>query len=164
MCPIVPDKTEKTTFIGDLWPAVTLFQRPDTLYCSWFRFKLICRSLKIFDMLFGDCPFIEFLVIEVNMSLQNKIVVVTGGATGIGFALAQTFSDRGAVVVIGSRRQSAIDEAIHQSGSKLHGKTVDVGNRDDVNEFVAWVEATHGPVDVLINAAGSTSKIAPWRP
>jgi NADP-dependent 3-hydroxy acid dehydrogenase YdfG len=92
------------------------------------------------------------------MSLQNKIVVVTGGATGIGFALAQSFSEKGAQVVIGSRRQSAIDEAIQKSGGKLHGKAVDVGNRTDVNQFMTWVESTYGKVDVLVNAAGVNIK------
>lgn len=92
------------------------------------------------------------------MSLQNKIVVVTGGATGIGFALAQSFAEKGALVVIGSRRQSAIDEAVQKSVGKLHGKAVDVGNRDEVNQFISWVESTVGPVDILVNAAGVNIK------
>lgn len=92
------------------------------------------------------------------MSLENQIVVVTGGATGIGLAMAQLFAKRGATVIIGARRQSKIDEAIGQSEGKIHGKTVDVANRDDVNAFMDWVVATHGPVDVLINAAGVNIK------
>jgi NADP-dependent 3-hydroxy acid dehydrogenase YdfG len=92
------------------------------------------------------------------MSLENQIVVVTGGGTGIGLAMAQLFAKRGATVIIGARRQSKIDEAIGQSEGKIDGKTVDVANRADVNAFMDWVVATHGPVDVLVNAAGINIK------
>jgi len=70
-------------------------------------------------------------------SLANKTVVISGGATGIGLALALEFVSHGAIVVIGSRRQSAIDEAIKASDGKLHGKKLDVVDRLGVNEFMA---------------------------
>jgi NADP-dependent 3-hydroxy acid dehydrogenase YdfG len=92
------------------------------------------------------------------MSLENQVVVVTGGATGIGLALANAFADRGARVVIGSRRQSAIDDAVGQSQGKLKGHTLDVANRQDVNNFMAWVAKEVGDVDILINAAGINIK------
>ncbi len=86
--------------------------------------------------------------------LKNKHVVVTGGATGIGFAIAHQFANSGAKVAIGSRREGAIAEAIKLSGMKLVGHTVDVANRSSVNEFFSWVEQTIGQVDILVNAAG----------
>ena len=91
-------------------------------------------------------------------SLANKTVVISGGATGIGLALALEFVSHGAIVVIGSRRQSAIDDAIKASGGKLHGKTLDVVDRPGVNEFMAWVKQTIGTIDILVNAAGVNIK------
>jgi NADP-dependent 3-hydroxy acid dehydrogenase YdfG len=92
------------------------------------------------------------------MSVKNQIVVVTGGATGIGQAIARAFADRGARVIIGSRRQTAIDSAIADAAGKLQGRTLDVTNREDVNSFMSWVASSVGPIDVLVNAAGVNIK------
>ena len=87
-------------------------------------------------------------------TLQNKRVVVTGGATGIGFAIANLFAQSGAKVAIGSRRETAISEAIAFSNNLLIGHCLDVANRKSVESFFAWVEKSIGPVDILVNAAG----------
>lgn len=92
-------------------------------------------------------------MIEVN-GLKNKKVVVTGGATGIGFAIAQLFANNGATVAIGSRREAAIADAIARSGNMLIGHTVDVANRTSVNDFFAWISQSLGQVDILVNGAG----------
>jgi NADP-dependent 3-hydroxy acid dehydrogenase YdfG len=91
-------------------------------------------------------------------SLINKHVVVTGGATGIGFGIAQLFAECGAKVAIGSRRQSAIDEAIASTGKKMIGHCVDVANRSSVQEFFEWLEDALGQVDILVNGAGVNIK------
>lgn len=91
-------------------------------------------------------------------NLANKIVVISGGATGIGLALALEFASHGARVVIGSRRQSAIDNAIKTSGGKLNGRTLDVVDRTGVNSFIQWVTSTVGEIDILVNAAGVNIK------
>ena len=54
-------------------------------------------------------------------TLQNKRVVVTGGATGIGFAIANLFAQSGAKVAIGSRRESAISCLLYTSPSPRDG-------------------------------------------
>lgn len=105
------------------------------------------------------------MIVEEGLKDQN--VVVTGGATGIGLAIAILFAQHGAKVVIGSRRQSAIDEAIRLSGNILQGHCVDVADRSSVVEFFDWIEKTIGRVDILVNAAGinikerSITKMAP---
>jgi NADP-dependent 3-hydroxy acid dehydrogenase YdfG len=86
--------------------------------------------------------------------LKNKTVVVTGGATGIGFAIADLFSKSGAKVAIGSRRQDAIDRAIQLSNSDILGHTLDVALRESVEGFFAWIATSIGQVDILVNAAG----------
>lgn len=93
-----------------------------------------------------------------NSTLSGKNVVVTGGATGIGLAIAQQFAARGANVVIGSRRQNAIDAAIQSSGSPLRGHTVDVADRASVQSFFQWIESEVGVVDILVNGAGVNIK------
>ena len=141
--PIVPFTTERTALKGHRAAKGGVGLPQQVNLCYAFLPIIHREPLRISDF---------------NMSLQNKIVVVTGGATGIGFALAQSFAEKGALVVIGSRRQSAIDEAVQKSVGKLHGKAVDVGNRDEVNQFISWVESTVGPVDILVNAAGVNIK------
>lgn len=91
-------------------------------------------------------------------ALQGKFVVVTGGATGIGLAIAKEFVTRGATVVIGSRRQSAIDDAIKICGKGASGKPVDVADRSSVQHFFQWVSEHVPQVDILVNAAGVNIK------
>ncbi len=92
-------------------------------------------------------------MIEVS-ALKNKHVVVTGGATGIGFAIAELFAQSGAKVAIGSRRQEAMDLAMAASESKITGHVVDVATRSSVVRFFEWVASSLGHVDILVNAAG----------
>lgn len=91
-------------------------------------------------------------------ALQNLSVVVTGGASGIGYALATAFAARGAKVAIGSRRNSAVEEAVAASQGKLTGKVLDVVDRGSVQHFFDWVKETQGDVDILVNAAGINIK------
>lgn len=93
-----------------------------------------------------------------SQSLLGKNVVVTGGATGIGFAIAHQFALANARVVIGSRRETALEEAIRNSGKIQAGKALDVASRSSVEAFFAWVDATLGQVDILVNAAGVNIK------
>ena len=89
-----------------------------------------------------------------TQALKNKHVVVTGGATGIGFAIANLFSQSGAKVAIGSRRDVAIADAIKASGGNLLGRTVDIAKRSSVERFFEWVAEDLGQVDILVNSAG----------
>jgi NAD(P)-dependent dehydrogenase (short-subunit alcohol dehydrogenase family) len=53
--------------------------------------------------------------------LHGKVTVVTGGSTGIGFAIAKRFVDEGAFVFITSRRQRELDEAVKAIGNNVVG-------------------------------------------
>jgi len=96
--------------------------------------------------------------VRMPLPLENKSVVVTGGATGIGFALADGFQKAGCRVAIGSRRQSAIDDALRHLGDRVLGRTLDVSDRMSVGHFFEWVEESLGDVDILVNAAGINIK------
>jgi 2-hydroxycyclohexanecarboxyl-CoA dehydrogenase len=79
--------------------------------------------------------------------LRNKVVIVTGGASGIGAAVCERFREEGSKV------------AVFDLQSKPY--TVDISNQSQVVEAVAAVERDLGPVDVLVNNAG-WDKAAPF--
>jgi NAD(P)-dependent dehydrogenase (short-subunit alcohol dehydrogenase family) len=89
-------------------------------------------------------------------TLNDKVVVITGGASGIGLALAQAVSMRGAHVAIADVQQSALD-AVRDSG-ELPADTLavrtDVSDRASVADLRDAVLDRHGRVDVLCNNAG----------
>jgi NAD(P)-dependent dehydrogenase (short-subunit alcohol dehydrogenase family) len=90
---------------------------------------------------------------------SNKVVAITGGATGIGFALAKSLGADGAKIIIGEPRQEALDSAIArltEMGIEAIATPLDVANLASVEAFadVAWKH--YGRVDILINNAGVT--------
>ncbi len=93
-------------------------------------------------------------------SLNNKVAVVTGGSSGIGFATAQRFIADGAEVVITGRNQEALDAAVAKLGDRATGIRGDVAHLDDVDRLFAQVREQFGRVDVLFANAG----IAPFVP
>lgn len=94
------------------------------------------------------------------MSLAGRVVLITGGATGIGLGIAQAFVDAGAKVAIGSRRESVVRDAVGQLGGaeRCLGLPLDVTCRKSVADFIAAAESALGPTEILINAAGVNIK------
>ncbi len=89
--------------------------------------------------------------------LTNKVVIVTGGAGGIGSAICRRFAEEGAIVaVLDINLQAAQDLAsqIEQNGGRANAFTVDLADQNSVNAAVAQVEQSLGPIDVLVNNAG----------
>jgi NADP-dependent 3-hydroxy acid dehydrogenase YdfG len=89
-------------------------------------------------------------------NLENASVVITGGATGIGFGIAKAMAQAGATVAIGSRRQDVVDQATRQlsESGKVFGHTIDVADRASVGEFFSWAQKTIPPITILVQAAG----------
>lgn len=88
---------------------------------------------------------------------KNKVVVITGGATGIGFSLAKQFGNEGAKVVIASRRLNRVEEAVAKlksSGIDAAGTSCDVAKEEQVKNLLQYTLDTYGRADVLINNAG----------
>jgi NAD(P)-dependent dehydrogenase (short-subunit alcohol dehydrogenase family) len=85
--------------------------------------------------------------------LQGKLAVVTGGTTGIGFAIAKRFVDEGAYVFITGRRQKELDEAVKAIGHNVAGVRGDVSQLQDLDRLYETVKAK-GNIDVLIANAG----------
>ena len=90
-------------------------------------------------------------------SFKGKTVAITGGATGIGFALAKQFGAEGASIVIGEPRQNRLDEAakaLSDLGIRVETTVLDVTQPDSVEAFADFAWKTFGKVHVLINNAG----------
>src|ERR1700676_1414385 len=85
--------------------------------------------------------------------LQGKVAVVTGGTSGIGFAIAKRFVDEGAYVFITGRRQKELDEAAKAIGSEVAGIRGDVSKLQDLDRLYEAVKAK-GRVDILVANAG----------
>ena len=89
--------------------------------------------------------------------LKNKIAIVTGGASGIGRAIALRLAEEGIRTIIfdidevGAARVA--DEA-RAGGGKISVRACDITDFAVVQESVAWVESEIGPVDFLVNNAG----------
>jgi 3-oxoacyl-[acyl-carrier protein] reductase len=88
------------------------------------------------------------------MRMQNKVVLVTGGAAGIGRATARRFAAEGAQVVIGDVNVAAGEASAADLGPSAAFYQVDVVNQEDVRRWVADVVARYGRIDVLVNNAG----------
>ena len=90
------------------------------------------------------------------MRLNDRVVMITGGAAGIGKATALRFAEEGAIIAICDVNEVAGQATVKELGAKANFTKVDVTSREDVQAWVDAVVAEHGRVDVLINNAGIT--------
>lgn len=93
-------------------------------------------------------------------SFANKVAVVTGGATGIGWALSQGLAKQGATVVLASTNAQKLEEAaahIRGCGQKADAISCDVTDLGAVRNLASTVMARYGRVDFLFANAGVTT-------
>ncbi|MBM0744481.1 SDR family oxidoreductase [Phormidium sp. CLA17] len=91
------------------------------------------------------------------LSVDNKVVVVTGASSGIGEATARLLAQNGAKVVLGARRTEKLGKIVDEiraQGNTAEFKAVDVTNREDMKAFIHFAKAKFGRVDVIFNNAG----------
>jgi len=90
--------------------------------------------------------------------LEGKVAVVTGGAQGIGFAIARAFVEQGARVVLGDLDPDTSARAVAELGGPEVATAVrcDVAVSADVEALLAAAVATYGSLDVMVNNAGIT--------
>ncbi len=95
-----------------------------------------------------------------HLSFEGKVAIITGGATGIGYATALQLAKLGADVAIASRTAAELDDAAAriaaESGRRCIAVPTDVKDEDAVIALVARTVAELGRIDVLINNAGGT--------
>lgn len=91
-------------------------------------------------------------------NLKNKVAVVTGGNSGIGYATAKVLKENGAKVIITGRRKEAIEKAAYELN--VSGLMADQSSLPDIDILVAKVKKDFGKVDILLINAG-IAKFAP---
>ncbi len=94
-----------------------------------------------------------------NFSLEGRTALVIGGTSGIGLEIALGFQAAGARVVVASRDVKKVDATIaqlKQADARSAGYTVDAGDLVAMRGFAEQVWSEQGPIDVLLNAQGTT--------
>ncbi|MDM0043906.1 SDR family oxidoreductase [Variovorax dokdonensis] len=89
--------------------------------------------------------------------MQDKVVWITGGATGIGIGAARALGDAGAIIILSGRRQSALDEAAQElraAGIQCETEALDAADPQAVAKVGADIVSRHRAVDILIYSAG----------
>jgi uncharacterized oxidoreductase len=87
------------------------------------------------------------------MNLTDNTILITGGTSGIGRALAEAFYQRGNQVIIAGRRQHLLDE-ITAAHAGMHGIQLDVRDSADIEAFASRIREQFPQLNVLINNAG----------
>ena len=99
-------------------------------------------------------------------TVGGKVVLVTGGSSGIGLAAACRFAEAGAITVICGRGEDKLAAAVKEitaqagAGAQVFSYPVDIADEASCAEFVKTLEAQHGGVDFLINNAGRSIRRA----
>ena len=88
-----------------------------------------------------------------DLGVKGKVAIVTGGATGIGRAIAERFHEEGATVVINGRNRDKIEAAARAIGANAHGVVADLLDPAGATALAEAAEAL-GPVEYLINNVG----------
>lgn len=87
------------------------------------------------------------------MKTSGNTILITGGGSGIGEALAHRFHDLGNTVIIAGRRQDALERSC-AGRANMHALTLDVDSADGIADFAKRLLAAHPQVNVLVNNAG----------
>ena len=96
-------------------------------------------------------------------TVGGKVVLVTGGSSGIGLAAAHKFAEAGAVTIICGRDQDKLDEACQEAearGYRFVAYPADLADMADCDRFVQLLIEQHGGVDFLVNNAGRSIRRA----
>ncbi|MBY0434807.1 MAG: SDR family oxidoreductase [Cyclobacteriaceae bacterium] len=93
--------------------------------------------------------------------MKDKVVIITGGSSGIGKALAEKFGGEGSKILITGRNKTDLDETVNELKSKgivIAGFQADVSTEDDNKKMAAEAMQLYGRIDILINNAGITMR------
>ena len=89
--------------------------------------------------------------------IKDKVAIITGASSGIGYATAMALSKAGAKVAIGARRTDRLEDLenkIKENSGEVYSQKLDVTKREECESFVKNVLEKWGSVDILVNNAG----------
>lgn len=96
------------------------------------------------------------------ISRAGQVALVTGGSSGLGFAIAQALAEAGTTVVITSRDAARADDAARAladaTGAVVHGRACEVTDEASVDALAAWIGSELGRLDVLVASAGRQAR------
>ncbi|ORM60033.1 oxidoreductase [Pantoea rodasii] len=87
-------------------------------------------------------------------TLKDRVALVTGGTTGLGFGAAKRLIEHGATVYITGRRQDVLDDAVGKLGSSARAIRADASSKEDMLRVAATIKAEQGHLDILFANAG----------
>ncbi len=109
---------------------------------------------------------------DTKMSIKNKVVLVTGGSSGIGAATVDLLAENGATVIAAARRTDKLETLVStllQKGYSADYKQLDVTDFEQMQHIVQEIIEAYGKIDVIVNNAGvmplsklESLKIAEW--
>lgn len=97
------------------------------------------------------------IFVQRNVSMKDKVVIITGGSSGIGKAMAEVFGRHGSKIVITGRNLQDLNQAVvdlKKQGIIAHGFQADVSVEDDNKRMAEETIKVFGRIDILINNAG----------
>ena len=89
---------------------------------------------------------------------KDQVAIITGGANGIGFAVAQKLVNEGAKVVLVDQVKPALNKAVKQLGAAASSLVLNVTDDAAVAKAINKIAKQHGRIDILVNCAGVTGK------
>lgn len=87
-------------------------------------------------------------------SVKDKVIIVTGAASGIGRTIAETLADNDAIVILADRDQAGLDLAVSQIGGRVETCRIDVTDPDGLVAAFDAIATAHGRIDVVFANAG----------
>lgn len=93
------------------------------------------------------------------MRLANKVVLVTGGSSGLGLAIAQQFAAEGAHVYLTGRRKDVLDTAEASIQGRVTSVVADATSSDDLDDLVEAIGRESGHLDVVVANAGTIERM-----
>ena len=133
-----------------------LFIKLQTLGLAYYNFLVTISKSLVFQSKRGQlCTATScFVLWPRQMRFQNKVVVVSGGGSGIGAALAQAFDQEGAIVAVSDLKGADQVAQSLQNPKSRRGYEVDVTNAKQVQDMIQSIMKEHGRIDIYCSNAG----------
>lgn len=100
------------------------------------------------------------------MRLENKVSIITGGASGIGLAAVKRFAKEGATVIIADYNSDVgkkVEEELLKENAKVSFYQINVADKENVTNVVSEILKQYNQIDILVNNAGVTNDAMLWK-